>query len=105
MVKWEVYQNTKNGSYIIIQYKENGEPKYIRIFENKNSFESIYTMLKAGLNLDVMDSAFNSMNEVWFDSHETMAEVHTNRYRILEDDKYDYGLVRQYFDKTDHFMV
>lgn len=107
MVKWEIYQNTNNNEYVILQYNEKRKPKYVRIFsvEERSEFAIISSMLKAGLNLNIVDSTNNLINEVWFDLHNIISKLNTKEYRILEDSECDYVLIRQYFDKNDSFVV
>lgn len=107
MIKWEIYRNKKTDERIIVQYDFSGKPIYIALFNDgfDKQFSFIRNMLKSGLNLSVMERSHNLMNYIWFDTHDFLDELKAENYEIIEDDSYDYELVKQYFDSMEDSMV
>lgn len=107
MVKWEIYRNKKTDERIIVQYDFFGKPTYIALFEDgfDKQFSFIFNMLKSGLNLSVMERSSNLMNHIWFDTYDFLEELKAENHEIMEDDSYDYELVKQYFDSIEDSMV
>lgn len=102
-MKWETYIHNKTGVVIIVVYGKMLNPSYIRTFNSIDSKDFVYlrNMLRNKIDIAKMDKQYNLVNHVWFDAIAFAKMLIRPAFMILEDEKCDYELLRNFVQKVE----